>query len=403
MTKRQLCLLMGGLLLSPAVLAEDLTPQLKLNGFATAGATWLDNNNGGAYLENSYGRAGITENVNTSYDTVAGLQFDYQVNDKTDLVTQLVASGAEDFKISTTWAYIRYELDNNWSFRAGRIGFAGFMYSDTINVGHSYPWVRPPAEVYASTPLNSLQGVGANYRTNFGDWTFNGELWGGAGASTGNVFRLDNARMAVASLSTSDLLLRLSYTAATLDSHFNLPLNANSNVNAQLNYSIDFHDIEASFSDFGFLYDNSAWLLGGEVALQKTETWPADFLGGYLTAGHYFGKVLPYLTWGKVDTLNSDNKVVGAKLMPASMGTNALPAGYPIPLYHVSMYEQETYSAGLRWDVRSGLSLKAQVDHIMPKGQYDGIFRFPNGALPAAAPRHIEDTNLYSLTANVVF
>lgn len=396
MITQRLGLLTAGLLLASAAGAENVTPKLQINGFATAGAAILeDDSKGYQYMQNSYGRAGVGERVNTKFDSVIGLQLDYQVNDDTNLVTQLVGRGQNQssadgkstqntFGVNADWAYIRYRLSDSVYARAGRLGFPGFMLSDSMLVGHAHPWVRPPAEVYANTPVPSVQGLDLNHHVDIGSWTLGTQLFGGSSDTSDSRLALENVGSLYFTLEHEDLTLRAGGMSFKLANNVSL---------APLPNLDD--DKSSHFVSAGFSYDNNVWLFNGEWVQQSVEGWPVDFNAGYVTVGHYFGRWLPYTYWAKIDTLGSDNKIVG-----------------PIDTRPASIFEQSTVALGLRFDPKPGLSFKAQIEHIYDIGGYDGIFRrasngapFPGvgGVLVGTKLPPIEDTNLYSLTANVAF
>lgn len=426
----RLYLLTAGLLLSTASLAQNITPQLKINGFATAGIAWLDEDSGGwgnilcsppacptgsapayykaTYMTNSYGRAGIGEDINTMFDSVVGIQLDYQVNDSTNLVTQLVAKGQnrDSFKVQADWAYIRYAFSENWVGRAGRLGFPGFMYSDSMLVGHSYPWVRPPAEVYANTPVPSVQGADITYRYNLKDWMLGAQLFAGTGDTSDGRLTVNNAGGLYLSLNNDNLTIRAG--------------SARGNVinNRSLAPVPNFDDTKSStFTSVGALYDDNTWLFAGEYVGQRISGWPTDTDAGYVTIGHYFGKFLPYVGWATIDTLGNADKTLTA--IDSQGNPVDIVPGIPLQLNMrpSGISEQTSYTLGLRFDPKPGLSLKAQVEHITDLGQYDAMFNFQNiadksdaGALPSIPALGLEatlpplkSTNLFSLTANVAF
>lgn len=408
MLKPRHCLLTAGLFLSSASLAASITPELKINGFATAGVAWLDDNLSGMgttaagvpqrytahYMQNSYGRIGISEEFNTKYDSVAGLQFDYQVNEQTNMVLQMVGKGQFDsFKPQAEWAYIRYAMSENWIARAGRVGFQGFMISDSMQVGHSYVWARPPAEVYANTPVASSQGLDITYRQGMGDWMFNAELFGGAADTT-------DGRLAIQDIVS--LYLTLSHENLTVRGgalRFNL---ANNIALAPLPNLDDRRS--GRFGSVGFMYDDGKWVFNGEFVQQRVIDWPADFDAGYVTLGYHFGRFLPYVYWAKIDTVNDDGKTV------ASIGPTP-PAATPINTRPSSIFEQTTYAVGLRFDPKPGVSLKAQAEHITGMDDFNGMFRFTPGAQSQAVSAtvgaqvlpELKSTNLFSLNINVAF
>lgn len=399
-TRLCLPLLLSGLVLSSAGFARNVTPELKINGFATAGLAWLDENSGGwgtdaagnpqyyrgaSYMQNSYGRVGINEEINTKFDSVMGLQFDYQVNEQTNMVVQLVAKGQnqDSFKPQADWAYIRYAIDENWIARAGRLGFPGFMISDSMMVGHSYTWARPPAEVYANTPVPSVQGADLTWRHGLGDWMFDAQFFGGSADTSDSRLTVGNIASLYLSLSHENLTIRGG----------GLRFNLSNNVSLAPLPDLDDRR-SGRFGSIGFIYDNSALHLSGEFVQQRVVDWPADFNAGYVTLGHHIGRFLPYVYWSKVVTVGDDGKQLG-----------------PINTRPSSIFEQTTYATGLRFDPKPGLSLKAQVEHITDMDTYNGMFRFAIGApVPGIAavggaqtlPR-LKPANLFSLTANVAF
>lgn len=390
MPKFRLCALAAGVLLCHAAHAENVTPQLKINGFATAAASFLSNDSGGAkYMENSYGRAGIGEDVNTDFDSLLGLQLDYQANDKTNMVVQLEAMGQKQYSVEASWAYIRYQLSDEWAARAGRVSFPGFMYSDTMDVGNAYPWVRTPPEVYSSTPVKSLEGVEALWHHGIGAWTAGAQLTLASGHATDNSFTLQNVGSVALTLTNNDLLLRICRLQGQLNSHFNKTLSSNAAANAALNAALDFHDADASFTSAGFTYDDNNWMAQGEIVAQRVDGWAADFNAGYVTAGHYFGHWLPFLSWQQIHTVNLKDKDVP---VPAISPT------FTLPTEAFSVFDQSSISAGLRVDPRPNLSVKFQVDHIYDFHGSGGLFRFPTPGVHVPSP-----TNLYSVAVSTSF
>ncbi|WP_334187605.1 hypothetical protein [Noviherbaspirillum sp.] len=95
MIKRSLMLLLS---LQPVTsMAEDVTRNLQVNGFATASAAWLDNDQGGEYIQDAYGNPGYTEKPDFGKESVAGLQITYRIDDRSNLVTQLLSEGRNEY------------------------------------------------------------------------------------------------------------------------------------------------------------------------------------------------------------------------------------------------------------------------------------------------------------------
>jgi len=112
-------------------------------------------------------------------DTLFALQASKRLAPNLSITGQLMARGSqEEFKNTVNWAYVTYELDDVSSFRFGRLGMPSYYYSDFIDVGTAYHWIRPPREVY-SDPI-FFQGVNYLRRDSFSSIDITTEAFGGA-------------------------------------------------------------------------------------------------------------------------------------------------------------------------------------------------------------------------------
>jgi hypothetical protein len=129
--------------------------EVRINGFASivAGKTFsegTDNTSAGsAKGESTFQADQPTQGTYDSTldfkpDTVYGLQFTADLGDKLSVTGQLTGAGGEDFETKVTWAYATYELNENWTVQAGRQRIPLFFYSDFLDVGYAYHWMRPP-------------------------------------------------------------------------------------------------------------------------------------------------------------------------------------------------------------------------------------------------------------------
>ncbi len=132
----------------------------ELRGFFTTGISFSDNKN------QLYRFSQINEDISYLSDSVAGLQFDFEVSDQTKIIMQAVAKNNNDhFDVSMDWLYITHQLSSHTTFRGGRILLPLFLRSSTIDVGLSYPWIRPPAEVYELGLFKGMGGVDLLFKT----------------------------------------------------------------------------------------------------------------------------------------------------------------------------------------------------------------------------------------------
>lgn len=146
---------MAGAMLSTPVLANELN----VNGFLSVGATMLDDDKASI--------AGADTNGGFKNETVLGLQISKQLNPSTTATGQLVSRGSDDYDTEAAWAFVTIAPTDNTDIRMGRLRIPFFQYSDFLEVGYAYNWVRPPAEVYR-IPFSSLDGVDFTHRFSAG-------------------------------------------------------------------------------------------------------------------------------------------------------------------------------------------------------------------------------------------
>ncbi|MCD6060947.1 MAG: hypothetical protein K0S16_1258 [Moraxellaceae bacterium] len=294
-------------------LADEILPNLKVNGFATVGGSWVTNDFGGRYLMDArYPDSGIDEDGSLSHDSVLGIQLSYELSDKFDLVGQLVSSGRENFDTKLEWGYLAFQASENLRLRAGRFALPMFMYSESLRVGQSYPWARPPAELYAqSAAFSSLDGLDLLYRQPLGTWTLDTQLSvGGAEVAKLNGKLKDNASLNL-TLSNGSLSLHGGYSRGKVDLSYDQ--NANGLPPEQLAYLFGLFNTDiglqngvATFADVGVTYDDGNWFAAVEYGEQTVDGMIPDYQAGHVTLGHYFGKWLPYAMAGKINSINSD-------------------------------------------------------------------------------------------------
>lgn len=360
--------------------AENLSPNLKFNGFATATGGVVDDPMGGNYMahaiDNASSYAGYTKDPDFGLESLIGLQFDYRINDKTNVMTQIVAEGNNGYNAKAEWAYIAYQMTDNWRVRGGHMALPTFMYSDTIKVGQSYPWVRLPAEAYYGVPVTSFDGVDLTYRQGMGDWNLNVSLL--TGGSTTSRFKTKNSVGLNATLANDSLTLHAGVIKTelifpftcppvtipvTTIQNFPLPLPPGSTVNVTLPGTCPLNIAGANtlFSNAGAIYDDGQWFVAGEFAQLIIDGWANDWNSGYVSVGHYFGKWLPYVLASKIDTFNGDDCT----------------AIKPYCNLNTQYSEQTTYAIGTRYALSDSVSVKGQIDHV---GEFNATTGFLDGA-----------------------
>ena len=151
--------------------------RLDMNGYATASL---------AKASESFGVAdGISNRAwNTQSDSFLGLQIDFAIQEKLNYSIQLTSLPLDsENHVRTEWSYLTYDYNNRWQFRAGRLRIPYYMLSESVEVGYSYNWVRPPRGFYA-IQANNAELLDINYQRTFGVTNLNWRLYFGGYKTT---------------------------------------------------------------------------------------------------------------------------------------------------------------------------------------------------------------------------
>lgn len=391
----------------PRIDASSITKRLKIHGFVSAGAS-MANSNGGYGIPN-YGT--VTKDFDFAPNSLAGLQFSAAITPQLSTVIQLVANGSNRagnraYQIRSEWAFVRYAFQNNWQLRAGRFRLPAFLYSDTSEVGYSYPWIWLPNEVYRIVPFSNFNAVDATISKPLGNsgWTAQVEPFLGSNQSNFDVyndtvnaivaaplpspgyntlkFRENNILGAVITMSNPYITLRANYihinATAYLPNNPVLPPGISvSDLNPGPNGQLGSANQPAYFYSFSGRVNVHHLLAVAEFAQRRAFSGVASLTGYYGTLGYRYGQWMPNATYGHLQTFDQAD-VSGQALNPFSERAQA----------------QESINVGLNYYVNSNLVLKSSVYRIVPLGGTYGLFDYNYGHSPVY---------LYALGLSAIF
>lgn len=180
-------LLAGTLLLAIALPAS--AADVQLSGFATITAgSVLDGSHDGkvnafqcpCFIAN-YEYAGFYEDKGwtAGVESTIGVQADIRIDDQLTATLQLDGHAVDGYDAALDWAYLSYRANAEWTLQAGHKRLPLYYYSDSNYIGYSYPWVRPPVDVYG-WEIYSYDGLNAIHATTVGDWALRTNVWAGS-------------------------------------------------------------------------------------------------------------------------------------------------------------------------------------------------------------------------------
>lgn len=182
-----------------------------------------------------------------------GVQGTYQFTDDLRGTVQVMSRGTNDFRPRFEWAYLTWEASPALDIQLGKMRLPVYLYSDKMDVGIAYPWLRVPSDAYSLDSVN-YEGGRINYRVDIGNVNTRISLWGGRDEDPGSRLmsylfntRIDRSHRfagVVVDSSWNDLQVRVTYTQDRMRQTTPDPAQAFRNEN----FDGEFFDVAVSYT-----------------------------------------------------------------------------------------------------------------------------------------------------------
>lgn len=304
--KLLICATASALWVAPAVQAAEIN----WNGFMSIGAgTTLDSDT--TYVVEPTTGGTYDDEVRFAPESVVGLQAQTVISDDLRATVQMVAKGGADFDTVVDWAYVSYDFNDSLTLNAGRFRLPLYYYSDFLDVGYAYHWIRPPVELY-SAPTSQLEGVNLYHTMFVGDVEVATQAWYGGIEETQQLDGIDSTFDSTNNMGVNTLLtwewfkLRLLYNTTDMAS-------AVSGEIPGLGAFSSESDMETTFTAAGFFVDYENFIWRSEITQSDTtsataanEFGPASVMeykdtAWYMSAGYRIGDFTPHITRAEID------------------------------------------------------------------------------------------------------
>jgi hypothetical protein len=361
-------LIVGLLCISRYGFAADF--DFKLRGFATLGAA-RSTDESAEYVRDLSQAHGLNNHWRMENDSVFGLQANVMLQRRLEFIAQVVSRyrPKTNFEPEVTWAFLRYTPNPNWTGRLGRLGTEFYMLADSRMVGYSYNAVRPPIDYYGTLPFTYFDGADIGFSYPMLQGIFSAKLYSG--------FSQELSPWGSLQYDMSDSLLvggyvdfyrapwQIRFGQARLRFKRDLPVeDFYSLLPARTADELRVADRWTYFTSLGIAYD--AGPLRVQTMLSHTDNNHGTFQdtwAGYLIASYRLRDALsPFVGFSMA---YSDAKTLQYPVLPY---TDSYQANF-----HTN---QKTVFTGIRWDFRSNMCLKGQVDLI--RGTPESKFLYRN-------------------------
>ena len=320
--------------------------EYRLNYFGSVGITHL----GGEDQGRSYGVSGqTTDSWRGDQLSKFGAQLTYGLTDTLGVTLQATAKPLQDeWQANLEWAYLSWQANDQLMVRAGRLRSPVYMYSESLDVGFSYPWLRLPDEVYSQVQLTNYEGADVVYTLplSYGSVTFQvaaGQAKNRDYFAYDDLFSIDYGKLfgANVSLATNDYgTFRVGYVEADISTTIDGVVNAfGTPTYLQL---LELKKDKGKFTSIGYQYDNGTWLTANEWTSRVIENDGSNSTDSfYLMGGRRFGDFLAHVTYAQLDEDEG---------------------------------RQSSWTLGLNYNILPTVVLKGEYKRVDTTGGYDGVF-----------------------------
>ena len=355
---------------------------LQFSAFATLGAVYSDSDHHGYRKSVGSNDAVYSGEIDFKQHTLLGLQIDWSISPNFDAVYQGVLRDLPEASLDklTTLAFLRYDVNSNWSFRLGRTAPDLFLLTEYRDVDFSYIWATAPNEVYGIIPYRSIDGIDVTYSRRALGGVFKTKLFAGesdADIATSSV---------VIGVKIEDIIgISLSFD------HFNWivhakrsqvqianELRSNALLAATINEIPDFlwpnsqkfvlsllmkgQEIDYSSLSGQYLWGN--WLASAEMSLIKSASMVIPKItSGYAALSYQFNNAHQF--YGIYALTESNNYVFDEPGVNQQVLEEVIHA--TSDLFNFYAPNQATISLGWRWDITSYMASSLQWNYTSLK------------------------------------
>ena len=358
-----LCLAMLFTLTSPS------WAEVTFNGFASI-VGGITSNDEESYL-------GFEDNLDFREDTLGALQARAVVDDKTHITAQILARGEEDFEADFEWLYLTYSLTDDTDVLLGRVRTPLYHYSEYLDVGYAYHWIKPPEVFYSILNIRNTEGIRVDHGFYWKAIEGNISLVYGSDEFVdldGSRIELDNFFSFALHLEhESGFSFGFNFSFSDAVSSINEDLDGLAGAlratgNEEAAGRLEFKDDGGFFTGIFFKYDQPKYFITGEYGeIGPNHVIFSDASAYYLSGGLKLGKFTPHLTYGRQDG-RADNGV--ANLVTNPPFDPAIPAeaqdlaGAVRAVAQAVSVDQRDWILGLRYELTPSTALKFEIiDH----------------------------------------
>lgn len=390
------------LLLLTIFLLSNLSAQeskLDIKFFGTLGGVYNDNNKY-IFTKGPHSKDGSSQDLNPYIDSILGTQATYKFNNDFSLITQGIIRKNDFGKIkpSIDLGYLRYDSNENFIFKVGRIKLPYYKNSDNDNIGYSRLMIREPIEVYSQMPFNIYNGIEFIYSNIIDKYFYT--IQGNYGQEKFDIpiqtldeeFKNEIKDLKAINITFGNDIVeaRASYLHGKISTE-------NSTINDifdglrlsglnDLANKYEMKDKNSEYFGLGLFIDYENFIFSSEYGKRKVDSFYLGTSGYYTTFGYRLGSLIPYFTYAKVKM----DKDTSLKTVTA----NNFMLNELLKIQNVA---QDTKTFGFKYHINQNMDFKFEYQRIRPQGLNGGF------NLNSTGNYENSNSNIYSFAIDFVF
>lgn len=386
------------------------------SGFGTFGLT-LEHEDDLAFLRDNNQSKDPEKDASPLPDSILGLQLSAGFTPQWRATTQFTYRDRpeQDLDAITELAFIGYRPVPDLEIRLGRVSVDMFQLSDYRRVDYANLWVRPPTEVYGWILPSTIDGGDITY--SYVDegffWSFKlqhgdtSPLLEFPDGSDSAEIEFNDYVVATIALDYQVWRGRISYSRAKPKSDTPPFIFALQSLGGILPGAVGEEAAwlsdrllssasrEVRYWQASLSYDDGDWLIDTELTrLSTSGSIVPTGIAGYVSVGHRVGVFTPYAVYSRYAP---DQDPYESKVDWSASGFEIL-RDAAIGTLNGVLIRQYTHTLGVRWDLDTGLAIKAQWDRsYIEKHQY-ALWAHANGKAHSDAR-----VDVFSIAFNFIF
>lgn len=326
----------------------------------------------GATLGDDAQYAGHHDDFTFKADSLIGLQLDIDIAKNLSATAQLLGTLDKQKHSGLEWLYLNYTPTSATSIKLGQLRTSFFTFSDVLDVGYAYHWIKPPEEVYASFFFSHFDGINIQHNVVNKSFTTKIEAFYGQfddEVSFNNVtFEPKVEKFTGLALTTelNAISVRMAYSRGDVSIHDEglTPLVAGlQQVNQGLAANALLLDGKMEYYQIGLSYDSLDYFIKSEwINLKHDFYLLSEGESFYISGGYQYDDFTFHLTFADRD--DEYNNPLPALSLPAVPDFMPLIQGYNAVGTNLTEGDQNSWTLGLRWDFSPGFAFKSEAKKI---------------------------------------